>query len=303
MKMARRLLNCAVRAIAFNAILVIAVSAQAHNAQRNVQLVEFGAAEQPAPGRTNSVFPSLMGAMHSGFGALIDSQTAKPLASEYSGQTIRSEPRPFVLVPRWMRKNANIGAIFTPQPAQLPTGECILRAYSRSYLLGDAAEKRRRLLYMLVQQAACNAGLPVNLIDALLIQESRYDPFALSPKGAFGLGQLMPDTAHALGVDRYDLRGNLSGAARYLRMHLDSFGQVDLALAAYNAGPGRVRGAGGVPHINETRFYVRQILSNWLQLDNQETQSHQSPETSDKTTIGSAMAIPINRLSESVASN
>src|SRR3546814_710119 len=76
-------------------------------------------------------------------------------------------------------------------------------------------------------------------MDAMLIQESRYNPMALSPKGAFGLGQLMPGTAKQLGVDRYSLHGNLRGAARYLSWQLREFGRVDLALAAYNAGPGR----------------------------------------------------------------
>ena len=77
-------------------------------------------------------------------------------------------------------------------------------------------------------------------MDALVIQESRYNPTAISPKGAFGLGQLMPGTARQLGVDRYSLDGNLRGAARYLSWQLREFGRVDLALAAYNAGPGRV---------------------------------------------------------------
>jgi soluble lytic murein transglycosylase-like protein len=104
-------------------------------------------------------------------------------------------------------------------------------------------------------------------MDAMLIQESRYNPLALSPKGAFGLGQLMPGTAVQLGVDRYDLRGNLAGAARYLRQHIDEFRQVPLALAAYNAGPGRVRKSRSIPRISETQNYVRQILINWRTLE------------------------------------
>src|SRR3546814_2976104 len=93
-------------------------------------------------------------------------------------------------------------------------------------------------------------------MDAMLIQESRYNPMALSPKGAFGLGQLMPGTAKQLGVDRYSLHGNLRGAARYLSWQLREFGRVDLALAAYNAGPGRVRSVKRVPRITETQNYV-----------------------------------------------
>src|SRR3546814_10891227 len=84
-------------------------------------------------------------------------------------------------------------------------------------------------------RAACEARLPVGLIDALIMQESRYNPSALSPKGAFGLGQLMPATARQLAVDRYDLMQNLTGTAMYLAQQHDESGRVDFALAAYNA--------------------------------------------------------------------
>lgn len=146
-------------------------------------------------------------------------------------------------------------------------GGCGARPWRPSQLMGRTGEERRRLLYPLMQQIACEAGLPVGLFDAMLIQESRYNPFATSGKGAFGLGQLMPGTARNLGVDRYDLRGNLTGAARYLKNHLDEFGRADLALAAYNAGPGRVRTSYAVPAIMETRGYVANILTNWRVLE------------------------------------
>jgi soluble lytic murein transglycosylase-like protein len=109
--------------------------------------------------------------------------------------------------------------------------------------------------------AACDAGVPVPLFDALLTQESRYNPVALSPRGAIGLAQLMPDRARRLGVlDAWDPLENMRGGARYLRSLLDDFGRFDLALAAYNAGEGRVRGAGRVPRIRETVNYVSKIL-------------------------------------------
>jgi len=92
-------------------------------------------------------------------------------------------------------------------------------------------------------------------------QESRWNPSAISPKGAVGLAQLMPATARDLGVDPADPVANLKGGARYLRSLLDQFdGDVEKALAAYNAGPGRVRSAGGVPAIAETRAYVTSIV-------------------------------------------
>ena len=168
-----------------------------------------------------------------------------------------------ILVPIWMRAGQSSNR-FEKLTFNLPTiGNCPPKPYRSSGLLGRTAEERRRLLYPLVQRTACDAGLPIGLMDALLIQESRYNPMALSPKGAFGLGQLMPDTAKELGVNRYSLQGNLSGAARYLSWQLREFGRVDLALAAYNAGPGRVRSLRRVPRIVETQNYVDSILTNW----------------------------------------
>jgi len=99
------------------------------------------------------------------------------------------------------------------------------------------------------------------LLEAVVWQESRWREGAVSPAGARGLAQLMPGTARMLGVDADDPSSNLEGGARYLRAQLDAFGgDLERALAAYNAGPGRVRAAGGVPAIRETQAYVRSIL-------------------------------------------
>jgi len=91
--------------------------------------------------------------------------------------------------------------------------------------------------------------------------ESAYDPRAVSPAGAIGLGQLMPDTARVLGVDPRDWRQNLDGCARYLAMMLAEFGDVRLALAAYNAGPEAVRKHGGIPPYPETQNHVQRVLA------------------------------------------
>lgn len=100
------------------------------------------------------------------------------------------------------------------------------------------------------------------LIEALVWQESRWHPNARSPVGASGLTQLMPGTARELGVNPWDPFANLEGGVRYLRQQLDRFdGDVEKALAAYNAGPGRVIRAGGVPNIRETRGYVASIMA------------------------------------------
>lgn len=97
------------------------------------------------------------------------------------------------------------------------------------------------------------------LFQALIEAESSYNSTAISPKGAYGLGQLMPATARSLGVDRTDPHQNLEGAARYLLAQLGAFQNIDLALAAYNAGPHRVREYGGVPPFAETRAYIARI--------------------------------------------
>lgn len=97
------------------------------------------------------------------------------------------------------------------------------------------------------------------LFRALIQAESAFDPQALSPKGAIGLGQLMPGTARQLGVDPHDLKQNLDGAARYFLAQLARFGSVELALAAYNAGPHRVEKYSGVPPYTETRNYIARI--------------------------------------------
>jgi len=104
-------------------------------------------------------------------------------------------------------------------------------------------------------------GLSPALLEAVVWQESRWRETAVSPAGARGLAQLMPGTARYLGVDPDDPMQNLEGGARYLREQLDRFdGDLEKALAAYNAGPGRVIRAGGIPNIRETQNYVASIM-------------------------------------------
>lgn len=113
-----------------------------------------------------------------------------------------------------------------------------------------------------VAQLAAKYDISPSLLEALVWQESRWRQQAVSPVGAQGLAQLMPGTARQMGVDPADPDSNLEGGARYLRMQLDTFGgNVEKALAAYNAGPGRVIRAGGVPNIRETQDYVARIMA------------------------------------------
>lgn len=143
--------------------------------------------------------------------------------------------------------------------AEVPV--CASEPYQPNPALPASAERRRATWYTAMVAAACEAGLPPLLLDALVIQESRYNPSALSPKGAAGISQLMPDRARSLGVRNvWNPIDSLRGGARYMRVLLNEFGRFDLALAAYNAGEGRVRRRLEVPHIPETLGYVSGVL-------------------------------------------
>ena len=114
-------------------------------------------------------------------------------------------------------------------------------------------------------EAARRHQVDARLLHALVLVESGFRADAVSPAGAAGLTQLMPATARELGVrDRMDPRQNLDGGAAYLAAQLRRFQDVRLALAAFNAGPGRVERAGGVPRIRETEHYVAAVLDCFL---------------------------------------
>ena len=130
-----------------------------------------------------------------------------------------------------------------------------LRTLARATALGHADDGA-------ISKARLNAASFALLFETMIERESAFDPKAVSPKGAKGLGQLMPGTAADLGVvDPFDPIANLDGSARYLLDQLRTFGSVELALAAYNAGPGAVRRHDGVPPFAETRAYVDWIVA------------------------------------------
>ena len=113
----------------------------------------------------------------------------------------------------------------------------------------------------IIQEAAATYDVDPNLIHAVMQTESAFHPFAVSRAGAEGLMQLMPELSNEMGVgDAFDPRENIMGGVRYLKRLLDNHdGNLDLALASYNAGPGNVERYGGVPPFRETRRYVRNI--------------------------------------------
>ena len=112
----------------------------------------------------------------------------------------------------------------------------------------------------LFNAAGARYGVPPQLLAAVAKVESEFNRHAVSPAGARGLMQLMPSTARGLGVDPFDPAQAVDGAARLLKENLARFGSTELALAAYNAGPGAVRRYGGVPPYAETQNYVRKIM-------------------------------------------
>lgn len=140
-----------------------------------------------------------------------------------------------------------------------------------------ASEPRARIrptnpsqaLHETILQASLLHRLNPALVHAVIRAESAYDPHALSAKGAMGLMQLMPETASLLNVSNpYDPEQNISGGVRYLRYLLDRFGgNLELALAAYNAGENRVSRESRVPRITETQQYVRKVLRFYQDLD------------------------------------
>ncbi|WP_293352480.1 lytic transglycosylase domain-containing protein [Phenylobacterium sp.] len=113
----------------------------------------------------------------------------------------------------------------------------------------------------LIQESSARHAVPAPIVEAVAWQESRFNHAAVSSKGARGVMQLLPTTASDLGVDPSDLRGNIDGGAAYLAQQLRRFGDVKLALAAYNAGPKAVERYGGVPPYAETQSYVRAIMA------------------------------------------
>jgi len=128
--------------------------------------------------------------------------------------------------------------------------------------VSDANDPARRY-HPIIERAAQRYNVDPALVKAIIMAESNYNPRAVSSRGARGLMQLMPRTAEALGVqDSFDPEHNINGGVRYFRKLLDRFnGDVELALAAYNAGSRQVRIYRGVPPFETTQRYIKKVFA------------------------------------------
>jgi soluble lytic murein transglycosylase-like protein len=174
-----------------------------------------------------------------------------------TGKLVRSvmvNPKP--AAGRRVRETMVAPRVVSPAPASAPGS-----APAPAPAPGPAAVAATHAIDELVAQVAARESLPAQLLHSVIKVESNYDRYAVSPKGALGLMQLIPTTARRFGVtDAFNAADNIQGGAKYLRYLLELYnGDYPLALAAYNAGEGAVARYGGVPPYAETRNYLVQV--------------------------------------------
>jgi len=135
-----------------------------------------------------------------------------------------------------------------------------------SPILTAAAKANREKIEVMIREVSDRYRVDPALVRAVIETESNYNSTAISSKGALGLMQLVPGTAQQMGVSNaFDPKQNLDGGVRYLHTLLERYnGDLDKALAAYNAGPGAVDRAGGVPRYRETREYVQKVTDSYF---------------------------------------
>ncbi len=169
---------------------------------------------------------------------------------------LRKEHRREYLIDSMDVRALSPSARFLAMPCPMITPE-LARALSDGQMHTPDGEWTR-----IIEKAAKIHGLPESLIASVIRTESAFQAHARSPKGAQGAMQIMPGTQRELGLtDPYDAEANVMAGCAYLRRQLDRFGSLELALAAYNAGPSNVMKYGGVPPFPETRDYIHRVTS------------------------------------------
>ena len=191
--------------------------------------------------------------------------SATPIDTRKTRSPVHFSARSKIAVPEWLYRRSSFGGVCQRAVPTFPG-------------VSQSVQARRQRLLPLMESAACRHGIPTALFDSLIMQESAYLPTAVSHAGARGLTQLMPATAKALDVtNSFDATANIDGGARYLKRQFERFKDWKLALAAYNAGPGRVIKYSGIPPFRETRSYVARIERFAAAL------AHRSPQEHDAT--------------------
>lgn len=177
--------------------------------------------------------------------------------------TTKSNFGSLLLGPQAMRVNADIVKNNSQNSLTNTLNELNGVNAANSYSTSGASKAQ---ILSMVSKVSEKYGVDDKLVKALIKQESGFNPDATSKAGAMGLMQLMPATAKHLGVkDAYNPLQNVEGGVKYLKSMLDKYnGNIILALAAYNAGPGAVDKYSGVPPYQETKNYVKNILANYL---------------------------------------